>query len=167
MYNPKALRSEAGISLTHSIISRHCNSKQWWVQAPMLILGKNGRRDLVVAGQKSAIVWALNPDNGTCPSFLASFKSSCWTSSRVSCGAWVRGSLSSVLAAWTHFKEGRADAHDNEEHPKAKLSLISDIGECQCRVNFGGRMRLSIDNLSSMRDVVCCGWAFVDDELLN
>eukprot|EP00884_Botryococcus_braunii_P005162 jgi/Botrbrau1/14647/Bobra.0108s0008.2 len=34
-------------------------------QAPMLILGKHGRNDMVVSGQKSSIVWALNPDNGT------------------------------------------------------------------------------------------------------
>jgi hypothetical protein len=36
----------------------------------MLILGKNGRKDMVVAGQKNGFVWALDPDNGASPSLL-------------------------------------------------------------------------------------------------
>eukprot|EP00884_Botryococcus_braunii_P012223 jgi/Botrbrau1/21000/Bobra.0144s0018.1 len=40
------------------------NADQDFGQVPMLILGKNGKKDMLVVGQKTAIAWALDPDNG-------------------------------------------------------------------------------------------------------
>jgi hypothetical protein len=42
----------------------------WDLQAPMLILGKNGKKDMLAVGQKTAIAWALDPDNGANPRAL-------------------------------------------------------------------------------------------------
>eukprot|EP00884_Botryococcus_braunii_P008550 jgi/Botrbrau1/17697/Bobra.0166s0121.1 len=55
------------LAFPYSNCTTHAGPDYDFGQAPMLILGKHGRPDLLAIAQKSGMVWGISPDNGNAP----------------------------------------------------------------------------------------------------